>query len=86
MQTIDLKPLAHTTGVRMISIPVAGGNKWVVEAREKTGDYESGVPSTAVIISHVQPGRGEEMAALWQAWAERANVLPWPGTKKPKKK
>ncbi len=25
-----------------------------------------------------QPERVEKMAALWQTWAERAHVVPWP--------
>lgn len=60
VQTIDLDPVAQTSGIRMISLPVAGGNKWVVEAREMTGPYESGLPGTAVIISHIDPTRREE--------------------------
>ncbi len=31
-----------------------------------------------------QPERVEQMAALWQAYAERAHVLPWPGSDKKK--
>jgi arylsulfatase A-like enzyme len=38
-----------------------------------------------------QPGRAKELAAKWDAWAERANVKPYPaptqaGAKKAKKK
>jgi len=31
-------------------------------------------------LADQQPQRVEQMAAQWRAYAERANVLPWPGT------
>jgi arylsulfatase len=33
-------------------------------------------------LASQQPDRVREMAALWRAYAERANVLPWPGKNK----
>ena len=35
-------------------------------------------------LAEQQPERAKEMAAAWRAYAERANVVPWSGPKKPK--
>ena len=64
VQTIDLDPLGAPTATnqRMIKIPLGAGHWWTVEAREKTGTYESGIPDTAVLISEVQEtGRQEPL-------------------------
>ena len=29
-------------------------------------------------LAEQHPDRVKEMADMWQAWAERAHVLPWP--------
>ena len=35
-------------------------------------------------LSEKMPEKAKELAALWQAYAERTNVVPWPGQKKKK--
>ncbi|MFC1665058.1 hypothetical protein ACFL17_05440 [Pseudomonadota bacterium] len=54
--TVDLDPLgaATATNARMIKLPLDANKLWTIEAREKTGVYEIGLPGTAVIISEVQ--------------------------------
>ena len=37
-------------------------------------------------LADAQPERAKKMADMWQAYAERANVIPWPDEKKKKKK
>ena len=37
-------------------------------------------------LAQSQPEKAKELAALWKAWAERAQVLPAPGAKGGKKK
>ena len=36
-------------------------------------------------LASAEPGRVKEMDGRWTAWAERANVLPYPGGRKKKK-
>ena len=63
---------------------------WKLVAKGRSGTWE--LYDTAADRSELndlaadQPQRTQQMAALWQAYAERANVLPWPGGKKPKTK
>lgn len=37
-------------------------------------------------LAESKTDKAEELAAKWQAYAERTNVLPWPGSRKPSKK
>jgi len=64
--------------------------KWKLVAKGRTGPWElydmEADRSEMNDLAQKQPQRVDQMAALWQAWAERANVLPWPGTRKPPKK
>jgi len=64
--------------------------KWKLVAKGRTGPWElydvEADRSEMNDLAEKHPERVEQMADLWQKWAERANVLPWPGTKKPKKK
>jgi hypothetical protein len=36
-------------------------------------------------LSKAHPLRVKKLQALWQAYAERANVIPWPNSKKSNK-
>ncbi len=64
--------------------------KWKLVAKGRSGPWElydvQADRSEMNDLADKQPPRVEQMTALWQAWAERANVLPWPGSKKPPKK
>jgi len=44
---------------KFIRIPLSDGTHYVVEARKTTGNYESNLPGTAVIIHHVNRCRSE---------------------------
>lgn len=64
VQTIDLDPLGAPTAAnkRMIKIALGPGRWWTVEARQRTGTYEIGIPDTAVLISEVQEsGRAQPL-------------------------
>ncbi|MDP6930826.1 MAG: arylsulfatase [Planctomycetota bacterium] len=37
-------------------------------------------------LAAAQPERAAKLASLWQAYAERANVIPWPGKRKEQQK
>ncbi len=63
-QTLDIdfssKSLAGAGAYRMVKIPfLSGNNYYTVEARETSGDYESALPGTAVIIHSVDETRQE---------------------------
>ena len=58
--------------------------KWKLVARGRTGPWElydlDADRTELKDLAGKHPKRVEEMAAAWQKWAERANVLPWPGS------
>jgi len=60
--------------------------KWKLVAKGRNGPWElydvEADRSEMNDLATEQPDRVAQMADLWQVWAERANVLPWPGTKK----
>ena len=62
---------------------------WKLVAKGRNGKWElydvAADRSEMNDLATAQPDRVKELAALWQAYAERTNVLPWPGGKKPKK-
>ncbi len=64
--------------------------KWKLVAKGRTGPWElydmEADRSEMNNLAEKQPDRVKEMSDLWTAWAQRANVLPWPGSRKPKKK
>ncbi len=64
--------------------------KWKLVAKGRTGPWElydlDADRSELNDLAARQPERVEEMADLWQAWAERAGVVPWPSKNKPKPK
>ncbi|MDP7250545.1 MAG: arylsulfatase, partial [Planctomycetota bacterium] len=37
-------------------------------------------------LAGAQPERAQALAAMWQSYAERANVIPWQKPRKPKPK
>jgi arylsulfatase len=57
---------------------------WKLVARGRKGPWElydlrADRTETSDLATRF-PDRVEQMAALWQAWAERCGVLPWPGS------
>jgi len=44
---------------RFARIPLSDGSQYMVEVRKESGNYESNLPGTAVIIHHVVQGRSE---------------------------
>lgn len=66
--------------------------KWKLVAKGRNGKWElydiEADRSELHDLSEKQPGRAKKMADMWQTYAERANVIPWPKPKKkkPKKK
>jgi arylsulfatase len=54
--------------------------KWKLVARDKTGPWElydlESDRTELNDISGKYPARAKKMAAMWQSWAERSNVLP----------
>jgi arylsulfatase len=42
-------------------------------------------PSELTDLAKEQPAKVKELAAKWDEWARRTNVLPYPGGKKQKK-
>jgi arylsulfatase len=64
--------------------------KWKLVAKGRNGPWElydmDADRSEMHDLAAEQPERVADMSALWQAWAERANVLPWPGSKRAQKK
>ncbi len=68
---------------------------WKLVAKGRNGTWElydlAADRSELADLAADQPERVETMAALWETWAKRANVLPWPGgnrnrNRKPKPK
>jgi len=62
--------------------------KWKLVAKGRTGPWELYDMETDRSEMHDlagrHPERVKEMASAWEAYARRANVLPWPGPKKKK--
>jgi arylsulfatase len=58
--------------------------KWKLVAKGRNGAWElydmHADRSELNDLSAQQPQRAQQMAGLWQAYAERTNVLPWPGS------
>jgi len=56
--------------------------KWKLVAKGKKGPWElydlDADRTETNNLAAVHPDRVKQMAAMWQHWAERANVLPWP--------
>jgi arylsulfatase len=56
--------------------------KWKLVAKGRKGPWElydmAADRTETNDLAGVHPDRVKEMAAMWQAWAERTNVLPWP--------
>jgi len=59
---------------------------WKLVAKGRTGKWElynvAADRSELTDLSGKYPERAKELAAQWQAYAERAQVIPWPGNKK----
>ena len=65
--------------------------KWKLVAKGRNGAWElydiEADRSEMNDLAAAQPERVEKLAAMWQAYATRADILPWPGTgRKPKPK
>ena len=65
--------------------------RWKLVAKGRTGKWElydvEADRSELHNLANAQPKRAKEMADMWQAYAERANVIPWPNPiKKPDRK
>lgn len=62
--------------------------KWKLVAKGKKGRWElydiEADRSELHDLADEQPGRVKKMADMWQAYAERTNVIPWPDKKKKK--
>jgi arylsulfatase len=56
--------------------------KWKLVARGKKGPWElydlDADRTETNNLAAMHPDRVKQMAAMWQRWAERANVVPWP--------
>jgi arylsulfatase len=56
--------------------------KWKLVAKGKKGPWElydlDADRTETNNLAAVHPDRVKQIAAMWQQWAERANVLPWP--------
>jgi len=56
--------------------------KWKLVAKGKKGPWElydlEADRTETDNLAAVHPDRVKQMATMWQHWAERANVLPWP--------
>ncbi len=56
--------------------------KWKLVAKGKKGPWElydlDADRTETDNLAAVHPDRVKQMVAMWQHWAERANVLPWP--------
>jgi arylsulfatase len=56
--------------------------KWKLVAKGRKGPWElydmEADRTETNDLAEQHPDRVKEMADMWQAWAERANVLPWP--------
>ncbi|HET6879377.1 MAG TPA: arylsulfatase [Pirellulales bacterium] len=56
--------------------------KWKLVAKGRKGPwelYDMEADRTELHdLSHAEPARVSRMAAMWDAWARRTNVLPWP--------
>jgi arylsulfatase len=64
--------------------------KWKLVAKGAKGPWElydlEADRSELKDLAAEQPDRVRDMAALWQAWAERAKAVPWPWNGAPRKK
>jgi arylsulfatase len=64
--------------------------KWKLVARGRNGKWElydmEADRSELNNLAEAQPERAQTLAAMWQTYAERANVIPWQKPKKPKAK
>ena len=56
--------------------------KWKLVARGKDGPWELyDIKEDRTEMGDLAkdfPGKVEELAMMWQAWAERTGVIPWP--------
>jgi len=59
--------------------------KWKLVAKGRKGKWElydvEADRSELHDLADAQPRRAKKMADMWQAYAERTNVIPWPGKK-----
>ncbi|MDP6360456.1 MAG: arylsulfatase [Planctomycetota bacterium] len=64
--------------------------KWKLVARGRNGKWElydmEADRSELKNLAEAQPERAQTLAAMWQSYAERANVIPWQKPRKPKPK
>ncbi|RKY08567.1 MAG: arylsulfatase, partial [Planctomycetota bacterium] len=62
--------------------------KWKLVAKGRKGRWElydiEADRSELHDLADAQPGRVKQMADVWEAYAKRTNVIPWPGKKKKK--
>jgi arylsulfatase len=65
-------------------------DKWKLVARGRNGKWElydmEADRSELNNLAGAQPERAQALAAMWQSYAERANVIPWQKPRKPKPK
>ncbi len=65
-------------------------DKWKLVARGRNGKWElydmEADRSELNNLARAQPERAQALAAMWQSYAERANVIPWQKPRKPKPK
>lgn len=68
----------------------ARAGKWKLVAKGGKGPWElydmQADRTETNNLAEKHPERVKQMAAMWQAWAERANVLPWDKPKQEKRK
>jgi len=64
--------------------------KWKLVAKGRTGPWELyDMEADRTELNDLAAGHGDrvrEMAAVWQQWAERAHVVPWPAGRRRRKK
>ncbi len=70
IKRINWTALTTTANEKFIRIPLSDGSSYFIEARQESGQYESNLAGTAVIIHHVVSGRSEP------AWVVDADNPP----------
>ncbi len=58
-KTVNWTALTTTANEKFIRIPLSDGTSYFIEARQESGQYESNIVDTAVIIHHVDTSRGQ---------------------------
>ena len=70
--------MSHNRGDRTVR-----AGKWKLVAKGRGGKwelYDMEADRTEMNdLAEAQPDRVKTLAAMWQAYAERAKVIPWPG-------